>query len=148
VLGGDRGIYHQRSNGIQWISALRASQFQKLATVGHLQMSLLDQTDLVEIAHPDFAGERLIACFNPLLAEGRARKRPERLTEYRRAGGQDSQPPAHRRRQFFLPTQNGPTEEHRPARTSDPRSYSTLHVGLLRGVAHAPTPGAHSLRSG
>jgi hypothetical protein len=42
-------------------------------------MSLLDQTDLVEIAHPDFAGQRLIACFNPLLAEERARKRPELL---------------------------------------------------------------------
>src|SRR5665811_1443651 len=39
----------------------------------------LDQTDLVEIAHPDFPGERLIACYNPLLAEERARKRPELL---------------------------------------------------------------------
>jgi transposase len=34
---------------------------------------------MVEIAHPDFPGERLIACFNPLLAEERARKRPELL---------------------------------------------------------------------
>ena len=65
--------------GIQWISALRASQIQKLATSGQLQMSLFDKTDLVEIAHPDFPGERLVACFNPLLAEGRARKRPELL---------------------------------------------------------------------
>jgi len=61
------------------ISALRASQIQKLATGGHLQISLLDHMDLVEIAHPDFPGERLIACFNPLLAEERARKRPELL---------------------------------------------------------------------
>ena len=67
------------SSGIQWISALRASQIQKLTTAGHLQMSLFDKTDLVEIAHPDFRGERLIACFNPLLAEERARKRPELL---------------------------------------------------------------------
>ncbi len=37
------------------------------------------KTDLVEIAHPDFPGERLIVCFNPLLAEERARKRPELL---------------------------------------------------------------------
>ena len=65
--------------GIQWISALRASQIQKLATGGQLQMSLFDKTDLVEIAHPDFPGERLVACFNPLLAEERARKRPELL---------------------------------------------------------------------
>jgi hypothetical protein len=35
---------------------------------------------LVEIAHPDFPGERLIACFNLLLAEERARKRPDPLT--------------------------------------------------------------------
>jgi len=41
-----------------------------------LQMSFFDQTDLVEIAHPDFPGERLVACFNPLLAEERARRDP------------------------------------------------------------------------
>ena len=59
--------------------ALRATQIQKLAKDGRLQMSLFDQTDLVEIVHPDFPGERLVACFNPLLAEERARKRPELL---------------------------------------------------------------------
>ena len=67
------------SHGIEWISALRANQIQKLAKDGQLQMSLFDQTDLVEIAHPDFPDERLIACFNPLLAEERARKRPDLL---------------------------------------------------------------------
>jgi len=65
--------------GIEWISALRATQIQKLARGGQLQMSLFDKTDLIEIAHPDFPGERLIACFNPLLAEERARKRPDLL---------------------------------------------------------------------
>ena len=87
VLVGDRGMITSArirqdlpaSSGIQWITALRASQIQKLATAGQFQMSLFDQTDLGEIAHPDFAGERLIACFNPLLAEERARKRPELL---------------------------------------------------------------------
>jgi transposase len=87
VLVGDRGMLTSArirqdlpaSQGIAWISALRASQIQKLAKDGRLQMSLFDQTDLVEIAHPDFPGERLIACFNPLLAEERARKRPELL---------------------------------------------------------------------
>src|SRR5580693_7660839 len=81
VLIGDRGMITSAriredlpaTQGIQWISALRASQIQKLAAGGQLQMSLFDQTDLVEIAHPDFPGERLIACFNPLLAEERAR---------------------------------------------------------------------------
>jgi transposase len=87
VLVGDRGMLTSArirqdlpvSHGIQWISALRATQIQKLAKDGRWQMSLFDQTDLVEIAHPDFPGERLIACFNPLLAEERARKRPELL---------------------------------------------------------------------
>jgi len=87
VLVGDRGMITSArirqdlpaAYGIQWISALRACQIQKLATGGQLQMSLFDKTDLVEIAHPDFPGERLVACFNPLLAEERARKRPELL---------------------------------------------------------------------
>src|SRR5882757_845388 len=87
VLIGDRGMITSAriradlpaSQGIRWISALRATQIQKLAAGGQLQMSFFDQTDLVEIAHPDFPGERLVACFNPLLAEERARKRPELL---------------------------------------------------------------------
>src|SRR5580658_7583504 len=87
VLIGDRGMITSAriredlpaSHGIQWISALRTTQIQKLAAGGQLQMSVFDQTDLVEIAHPDFPGERLIVCFNPLLAEERARKRPELL---------------------------------------------------------------------
>jgi len=87
VLVGDRGMITSAriredlptSHGIQWISALRANQIQKLAKDGCLQMSLFDQTDLVEIAHPSFPGERLIACYNPLLAEERARKRPDLL---------------------------------------------------------------------
>src|SRR5438034_7422530 len=87
VLVGDRGMITSAriredlpaSHGIQWISALRANQIQKLAKDGQLQMSLFDQTDLVEIVHPDFPGERLVACFNPLLADERARKRPELL---------------------------------------------------------------------
>jgi transposase len=87
VLVGDRGMITSAriredlpaSHGIDWISALRATQIQKLARDGRLQMSFFDRTDMVEIAHPDFPGERLVACFNPLLAEERARKRPELL---------------------------------------------------------------------
>ena len=87
VLVGDRGMITSAriredlpaSHGIEWISALRATQIQKLARDGQLQMSLFDKTDMAEIAHPDFPGERLVACFNPLLAEERARKRPELL---------------------------------------------------------------------
>jgi hypothetical protein len=63
-----------------WITALRAPQVAKLADDdGPLQMSLFDQHDLAEIAHPDYPGERLIACRNPLLALERTRKRGDLL---------------------------------------------------------------------
>jgi transposase len=87
ILVGDRGMITSariRENlkpapGIEWITALRAPAIQKLASGGVLQLSLFDSCDLAEISHPDFPGERLIACYNPLLAEERARKRPELL---------------------------------------------------------------------
>jgi hypothetical protein len=63
-----------------WITALRAPAIAKLARDdGPLQMSLFDTQDLAEIAHPDYPGERLIACRNPALAAERARKRTELL---------------------------------------------------------------------
>jgi hypothetical protein len=63
-----------------WITALRAPAIAKLAAAdGPLQMTLFDQQDLAEITHPDYPGERLIACRNPLLAAERARKRGELL---------------------------------------------------------------------
>jgi transposase len=87
ILVGDRGMITSariRENlkplpGIEWITALRAPAIKKLASAGVLQPSLFDSRDLAEITHPDFPGERLIACFNPLLAEERARKRPDLL---------------------------------------------------------------------
>ena len=90
VLVGDRGMITSARirddlpakpglAGMEWISSLRANQIQKLARDGAVQMSLFDKTDLVEISHPDFPGERLVACHNPLLAERRARKRSELL---------------------------------------------------------------------
>ncbi|WP_424741538.1 IS1634 family transposase [Mycobacterium sp.] len=63
-----------------WITALRAPQIATLAADdGPLQMSLFDTQDLAEITHPDFPGERLIACRNPLLAAERTRKRDDLL---------------------------------------------------------------------
>jgi hypothetical protein len=47
---------------------------------GPLQMSLFDNHDFAEITHPDYPGERLICCRNPLLAAERARKRGDLLT--------------------------------------------------------------------
>jgi len=63
-----------------WITALRAPAIRKLmADGGPLQMSLFDQQDLAEITSPDYPGERLVACRNPVLAADRARKRAELL---------------------------------------------------------------------
>lgn len=85
ILVGDRGMLTQKRieddlrphEGLEWVSALRAPQMQKLAAQGALQMSLFDQQDLAEITHPDYPGERLIVCRNPLLAAERQRKRGE-----------------------------------------------------------------------
>jgi hypothetical protein len=62
-----------------WITALRAPTIAKLLRSGAVQLSLFDQQDLAEIIHPDFPGERLIACRNPLLATERARTRHDLL---------------------------------------------------------------------
>jgi len=63
-----------------WITALRAPAIKKLmADDGPLQLSLFDEQDLAEITSPDFPGERLVACRNPVLAAQRARKREELL---------------------------------------------------------------------
>jgi hypothetical protein len=63
-----------------WITALRAPAIKKLmAEDGPLQMSLFDQHNLAEITHPDYPGERLVACRNPVLAADRARTRGELL---------------------------------------------------------------------
>jgi transposase len=82
VLVGDRGMLTQaRINalkehpGLGWISALRSPAIRDLLADGHLNRSLFDEVNLAEIESPDFPGERLIACYNPLLAEKRTRKR-------------------------------------------------------------------------
>jgi hypothetical protein len=91
VLVGDRGMITSAriqalrelgdtATGLGWITALRAPQIATLAADdGPLQMSLFDTQDLAEISHPDYPGERLIACRNPALAAERARKRQDLL---------------------------------------------------------------------
>ncbi len=87
VFVGDRGlITDARINenlknveGLDWITALRAPQIRQLVEQEYLQLSLFDEQDLAEIQSPDYPGERLIACRNPLLAAERTRKREELL---------------------------------------------------------------------
>jgi hypothetical protein len=86
VMVGDRGMITTAridalrnlpaADGFGWLTCLRAPAIAALAADGGpLQMSLFDQQDLAEITHPDYPGERLVACRNPVLAEERARKR-------------------------------------------------------------------------
>lgn len=86
VVVGDRGMLTDARiredlapHGLEWVTALRAPALKQLRKKGVIQPSLFDQVDLAEIASPDFPGERLVACRNPLLAKERARKRRELL---------------------------------------------------------------------
>ena len=87
VMVGDRGVLTSarieptlRPAGLDWITALRAPAIKQLAAEGGpLQPSLFDHRDIAEITSPDYPGERLVVCKNPLLAEERARKRAELL---------------------------------------------------------------------
>jgi transposase len=65
--------------GVGWITALKAPQVKKLVKEGSLQLSLFDETNLAEIDSPDYPGERLVVCRNPLVAQERARKREDLL---------------------------------------------------------------------
>jgi len=82
VFVGDRGMLTatqietlKTHPGIGWVSALRATAIQKLASQGAVQLALFDERNLAEISVPDYPGERLIACYNPLLADDRTRTR-------------------------------------------------------------------------
>src|SRR6266849_1504466 len=101
VMVGDRGLLTSarieqtlRPAGLDWITALRAPAIKQLAAEGGpLQPSLFDDRDprsrvegvpgqdrdMAEITSPDYPGERLVVCKNPLLAAQRARKRAELL---------------------------------------------------------------------
>ena len=87
TMVGDRGMITSarieaiQGTGLSWITCLRAPDIAALAADdGPLQMSLFDTHDLAEITHPDYPGERLIACRNPALADLRAHKREDLLT--------------------------------------------------------------------
>jgi transposase len=87
ILVGDRGTLTsariredlKAQDQLQWITALRSPQVMALAKSETLQLSLFDTRDMVEFEDPEYPGERLIACRNPLLAEERSRKRKELL---------------------------------------------------------------------
>lgn len=86
VLVGDRGMLSEKQidvlkekEGVQWITALRSGAISELVKGGHLQLGFFDERNLFELAHPDYPGERLMACRNPELAKLRAHKRESLL---------------------------------------------------------------------
>ena len=83
-----------------WITALTSVAIRSLVKQGALQLSLLDEKNLVEIASPDYPGERLMACYNPLLAEERGRKRRELLEATKKGLTKISQEVARRKTKF------------------------------------------------
>jgi hypothetical protein len=94
VVVSDRGMVTKanlellaQTDGVGWITALKAPQIKKLVKDGSLQLSLFDQTNLAEITAKDYPDERLVVCRNPLVAQDRARKREELLAATERALG-------------------------------------------------------------
>jgi transposase len=82
VLVGDRGMISHKAiqelrelEGLAWITALKSTQIRSLVQSEALQLGLFDERNLVELTHPDFPGERLIACRNPELTKLRGHKR-------------------------------------------------------------------------
>ena len=88
VMVGDRGMITtaridglKEIGGLGWVTALRSTAIRKLVQVGQpVQPTLFDEVNFAEITHPDYPGERLVACRNPALADRRAHKREALLT--------------------------------------------------------------------
>jgi hypothetical protein len=89
IMVGDRGMITgtriddlRKLEGMDWVTALKAPAIARLAADdGPLQMSLFDTCNFAEITHPDYPGERLICCHNPVLEADRARTRAELLAD-------------------------------------------------------------------
>jgi transposase len=86
VLVGDRGMLTQtqidtlkKHPGLGWVSALRSGAIRRLLAEGLLIRESLETERLAEITSPEFPGERLMACYNPQLAQQRRHKRQELL---------------------------------------------------------------------
>ena len=86
ALVGDRGMIGQKqiddlrkTEGVDWITALKTPAIRKLMDEGYVQLGLFDERNLFEFTHPGYPGERLVACRNPELAKLRERKRRDLL---------------------------------------------------------------------
>ena len=86
AIVGDRGMIAQtritelkKLDGVDWITALKSATIQKLIRTSSLDVARFDEVNLFEVLHPDYPGERLVACRNPRLAARRAHTRESLL---------------------------------------------------------------------
>ena len=86
VLVGDRGMVSETTIreeleplGLDWVTALKEASVRKLAEARVITPSLFDTERMAEIQHPNFPGERLIACFNPYTKERSVKRREDLL---------------------------------------------------------------------
>ena len=83
IVVGDRGMFSaayiahlaQLDSSYLYVSALRSTQIRSLINDGAIQLGLFDETDLFEITHPDYPGERLMVAKNEALGKRRALER-------------------------------------------------------------------------
>lgn len=92
TLVGDRGMITQKHideqlrdrAGVDWVTALKKTSIQKLVKAGAVQLDLFDENNLFELMHPDYPGERLIACRNTALTARLSKKRESLLQATKR----------------------------------------------------------------
>ena len=114
VMVGDRGLLTQPQieklkahPGLGWITALTSTAIRELVEQGALQLSLLDQKNLAEISAPDYPGERLMVCHNPVLGEQRRRKRQALLEATEKSLEKIGKEVARRKKKLFTAAEIG-----------------------------------------
>ena len=114
VMVGDRGMLTQPQvdklklhAGLGWITALTSTAIRQLVEQGALQLSLLDDKNLAEITAPDYPGERLMVCHNPVLEEQRRRKREALLQATEKSLEKISKEVARRKKKPFTAAEIG-----------------------------------------
>lgn len=89
VLVGDRGMITQArireelspDENLDWISALKGSAIKTLVENNEFEPSLFDEWGLAEIVSKEYPDERIIVCYNPLLAVKRKKVRQHLITK-------------------------------------------------------------------
>ena len=138
VVVGDRGMLTgtqidelREDAAFGWISCLRSDDIRRLLeSRDPSDAPLFTREYIAEIAHPDFPGERLVACFNPFLKEDRARTREELLAATERALARLQ---AHAARRTARPMADGELGERIGRRIAQHRMAKHFKVEIADG---------------